>query len=70
MSFNRKGSPEKQNGIKVQGASKEASTVDLHCSKCGTVIGTQKGAITIVAGQTTISISHNDLLCNKCKGLK
>lgn len=68
MSFNIKGSPEKQNGIKVQGASKELPTMNLCCSKCGKVIGTQKGSISIVAGKTTISLDHSDIiLCNRCK---
>jgi len=66
--FQKKGSPEKNNGIKVQSFCKEENYQDLKCHKCGKVIGSQKGAITIIAGKTTVSISNNDIVCKDCKG--
>lgn len=66
--FQRKGSPEKQNAIHVQGTVKPQATVELKCSSCGTIIGTRKGVITVISGEMTIGINNSSkLLCNKCK---
>ena len=64
--FKRKGSPEKMNKINVQGAVQETP---LHCSRCGKMVGTQKGTITVISGKTTLSlVPNNEVVCNDCKG--
>ena len=69
MGFTRKGSPEKQNAIKVTGAvNKEQQVEDIVCSKCKAKIGTMKGNIAIVAGEMTIGLGKPVIVCENCKG--
>lgn len=72
MSFNKKGCPEKVNGINLAGTVVEQPESIINCNSCGIPIGVKKGPINLIAGKTTVSLGVNNQnnLCEKCKCLK